>query len=129
MIRDPETGKELPPGKKGLIFGRGNQLMLGYYKRPEDTKKVIDSEGWLDTGDIGFMTYRGELKITGRAKDTIVLLGGENIEPVPIEAKIRDSEYIDHAVMVGQDQKFLGALVVPNMERLEAYCGLACLFL
>jgi len=121
VVRDPETGKEVPPGEKGVVYARGPQIMQGYYKKPEETKKIIDSEGWLDTGDIGLKTLKGEIKLTGRAKDTIVLLGGENIEPVPIENKIRDSEYIDHAVVLGQDQKFLAALVVPNLERIEAY--------
>ena len=120
-VRDPETGKSLPPGKMGVIHARGPQIMLGYYKKPEETKKAVDSDGWLNTGDLGMMTHKGEVTITGRAKDTIVLLGGENIEPVPIENKIRDSEYIDHAVVVGQDQKYLAALIVPNMERIEAY--------
>ena len=121
VIRDPETGKEMPPGQKGVVYARGDQIMQGYYKRQEETKKVIDSEGWLNTGDIGLKTWKGEIKLTGRAKDTIVLLGGENIEPVPIENKIRDSEYIDHAVVMGQNQKYLAALVVPNLERIEAY--------
>ena len=121
VIRDIDTGKEVPPGEKGVIYARGPQIMKGYYKRPEDTAKVIDSEGWFNTGDIGVKTWNGEIKLTGRAKDTIVLMGGENIEPVPIENKIRDSIYIDHAVVLGQDQKYLAALVVPNFENIEAY--------
>ncbi|MDR2588073.1 MAG: AMP-binding protein [Spirochaetales bacterium] len=121
VIRDPESGREMPPGEKGVLYARGEQIMLGYYKKPEETKKVIDSEGWLDSGDIGLKTWKGEIKLTGRAKDTIVLMGGENIEPLPIEAKIRDSEYVEHAVVLGQDQKFLAALIVPNFERLEAW--------
>jgi len=120
-IRDPETGREMLPGQQGVLYARGDQIMLGYYKKPEETKKVIDSEGWLNSGDIGLKTWKGEIKLTGRAKDTIVLLGGENIEPVPIENKIRDSEYIEHAVVLGQDQKYLAALVVPDFERIEAY--------
>ncbi|MDR2701306.1 MAG: AMP-binding protein [Spirochaetaceae bacterium] len=121
IIRDPESGKELPPGKPGILHGRGEQIMQGYYKKPELTQKAIDGEGWLNTGDIGLKTWKGEIKITGRAKDTIVLLGGENIEPVPIENKIRESEYIDLVVVLGQDQKFLAALVIPDFERIEAY--------
>ena len=120
-IRDPETGKKMKPGRKGVLFAKGVQVMQGYYKKPDETKKVLDDEGWLNTGDIGMKTLKGEIKLTGRAKDTIVLLGGENIEPVPIENKIRDSIYIDHAVVLGQDQKYLAALVVPNFENLEAY--------
>jgi long-chain acyl-CoA synthetase len=121
VFRDPDTGRQCPPGVKGVLYARGEQIMLGYYKKPDETKKIIDSEGWLDSGDIGLITWNNQIKLTGRAKDTIVLLGGENVEPVPIESKIRDSEYIDHAVVLGQDQKFLAALVVPNFERIEEY--------
>jgi len=121
VIRDPETGVEMKPGQKGVLYARGIQIMKGYYKRPEDTKKIIDSEGWLNTGDVGLKTYKGEIKLTGRAKDTIVLMGGENIEPTPIESKIRESIYIDHAMVLGQDQKYLAALVVPSLENIEAY--------
>ncbi len=67
------------------------------------------------------LTFNNELKILGRAKDTIVLLGGENVEPAPVEEKLRESEYIDQAVLLGQDQKFLAALIVPNQERIEAF--------
>jgi len=120
-IRDPDTGKEVKPGQKGVLFAKGPQVMQGYYKKPDETKKVIDSEGWFNTGDIGFKTFKGEIKLTGRAKDTIVLLGGENVEPTPIEDKIRDSIYIDHALVLGQDQKYLAALVLPNQENIENY--------
>jgi long-chain acyl-CoA synthetase len=120
-IVDLETKKELDPGEKGLIIARGPQVMLGYLKKPEETQKILNGEGWLDTGDLGMKTWTGEIKITGRAKDTIVLLGGENVEPVPIEARIRESEFIDHAVVLGQDQKFLAALIVPNFELLEKH--------
>jgi long-chain acyl-CoA synthetase len=118
-----EDGSELPPGEMGVIYVRGPQVMKGYYKRPEFTKEVLSDDGWLNTGDLGMLTHRGELKLTGRAKDTIVLLGGENIEPLPIEQKITESEFIDTAVVVGQDQKYLGALVIPNKEALEAYAN------
>ena len=61
--------------------------MLGYYRKPELTREIIDSEGWLNTGDLAMMTLQGEIRIVGRQKDTIVLLGGENVEPLPIEQK------------------------------------------
>ena len=116
-----EDGTLLPPGKQGVIYARGPQVMRGYYNRPEITAEVLDKDGWLNTGDLGMLTHRGELKLTGRAKDTIVLLGGENIEPLPIEQKITESEFIDTAVVVGQDQKYLGALIVPNQDAMERY--------
>ena len=118
-IRD-EHGTVLPPGEQGIVFLRGPQVMKGYYERPDLTSQVLSDDGWLNTGDIGMLTHSGELKITGRAKDTIVLRGGENIEPLPIEQKLRESQLIDQAAVVGHDQKFLGALVVPNEEGLRA---------
>lgn len=106
----------LPPGKKGVLFVKSDQIMKEYYKRPKETEAVL-KEGWLNTGDLAVFTYTGEFKIIGRAKETIVLLGGENIEPVPIEEKLLQSEYIDQVMVVGQDKKFLAALIVPNVEK------------
>ncbi len=119
-----EQGNELPPGKKGAVLIRGPQVMAGYFQKPEFTREVLDKEGWFDTGDLGIKTIHGELKIVGRKKDTIVLLGGENVEPVPMEMKLTESPYIDQAVIVGQDQKYLGALIVPDYDRLEEYARL-----
>jgi long-chain acyl-CoA synthetase len=118
-----DEGNSLPPGEKGVVYARGPQVMLGYYKNPEETDKVLTGDGWFNTGDLGMLTRNNELTIVGRAKDTIVLLGGENIEPAPIEEKLQESPYIDRAMIVGQDQKFLAALILPNMENLEAYAG------
>ena len=95
--------------------------MKGYYKRPDLTAKVIDKDGWLNTGDLGMMTYDNEIKITGRAKDTIVLLGGENIEPQVIESSLLGSSFIESAVVLGQDKKYLGALIVPTKDSVLAY--------
>jgi len=120
---DPDTGKVVGPGKKGEIHLKGPNVMKGYYKRPEKTSEVLTPDGWLNTGDLGMATWKGELRILGRTKETIVLLGGENIEPVPIEDTILESQYIDQVMVVGQDQKFLGALVVPNQEALEKYAA------
>jgi len=120
-LLDPDTGKEVGPGTKGVIHLKGPNIMKGYYKRPDKTAEVLSADGWLDTGDLGMITWRGELKIIGRTKATIVLLGGENVEPVPIEDTIRESEYIDQVMVVGQDQKYLAALLVANDEALEKY--------
>ncbi len=116
-----EHGKVLPPGKQGIVYARGRQVMKGYYKKPELTAAIISPDGWINTGDLGMMTHDNELKITGRVKDTIVLRGGENVEPTPIEQKIRESEWVVHAVVVGQDKKFLAALAVPNKELVIAF--------
>jgi long-chain acyl-CoA synthetase len=73
-------------------------------------------DGWLNTGDIGMMTFNDCLKILGRSKDTIVLLSGENIEPLPIEGRLTQSSLIDQCMVVGQDQKFIGVLIVPAVD-------------
>jgi long-chain acyl-CoA synthetase len=122
-IVDPESYKDLPTGSKGLILLRGPQIMQGYYNNPEATAKAIDPEGWFNTGDLGMVTRYNDLIITGRAKDTIVLTNGENIEPQPIEDVCLRSPYIDQIMLVGQDQKVLGALVVPNLEALAQWSG------
>ncbi|MBK1879234.1 AMP-dependent synthetase/ligase [Pelagicoccus mobilis] len=126
-IVDLNTGEILYPnskhkgdgrGLKGEIHLKGPQVMKGYYKNPESTEKVL-KDGWFNTGDIGMYTFNDCLKIMGRSKDTIVLLNGENLEPIPIEAKLCESPLIDQCMVVGQDRKQLGALVVPSMEGFE----------
>ena len=116
-----EDGHVLRPGEKGELLVRGPQIMKGYYNDPERTNRIIDRDGFLHTGDLAVLDARGEFSIVGRAKDTIVLSGGENIEPVPIEAALQQSEYIETAVVVGQDEKYLGALIVPAEKNVERY--------
>ncbi|MBD2354393.1 long-chain fatty acid--CoA ligase [Tolypothrix sp. FACHB-123] len=120
-IVDLETRKPLPIGERGLVLLRGPQIMQGYYQNPEATAKAIDAEGWFDSGDLGWLTPENDLVLTGRAKDTIVLTNGENIEPQPIEDACLRSPYIDQIMLVGQDQRSLGALIVPNIEALEKW--------
>jgi long-chain acyl-CoA synthetase len=116
-----DDGLVLGRCKKGNVQVRGGTVMKGYYKRDDLTKKVMTVDGWFDTGDIGMLTVDGELTLRGRKKDTIVLLGGENVEPLPIEQKINTSHYISASVVVGQDQRYLGALILPNEDDLKAY--------
>lgn len=116
-----DEGKTLPTGHKGLILVKGGQVMKGYYKKPEATAKVLSADGWLNTGDLGMLTRDNEIKITGRAKDTIVLRGGENVEPAPIEEKLRESDYIFQCMVVGQDQKYLAALIIPSQDAVLAF--------
>ncbi|NJR67322.1 MAG: long-chain fatty acid--CoA ligase [Synechococcales cyanobacterium CRU_2_2] len=122
-IVDPETRQPLPVGAQGLVLIRGAQVMQGYYKNPIATQKAIDPVGWFDTGDLGQITGHQDLIITGRAKDTIVLTNGENIEPQPIEDACLRSPYVDQIMLVGQDQKAIGALVVPNLEALKNWAA------
>ncbi|MFN6487881.1 MULTISPECIES: AMP-dependent synthetase/ligase [unclassified Nostoc] len=122
-IVDPETKAPLPIEKRGLVLLRGPQIMQGYYQNPEATAKAIDAEGWFDSGDLGWLTPQDDLVLTGRAKDTIVLTNGENIEPQPIEDACLRSPYIDQIMLIGQDQRSLGALIVPNVEALEKWAA------
>ncbi len=115
-IRDFE-GKPLSRGEKGIVWVKGPNVMKGYYKMPEKTSETIIN-GWLNTGDMGFISFNNTLTLTGRAKDTIVLLSGENIEPGPIEEKLIQSRYIDMVMITGQDKKFLTCIVYPNLEAL-----------
>ncbi len=100
----------------GKILVKGPQVMKGYLNNALATKDVLSKDGWFDTGDLGFLIPNGSLFITGRAKDTIVLSSGENIEPNPLETEILSSEFINQVQLVGQDKKCLTALVVPNFE-------------
>ena len=108
-------------GLKGIVHVRGPQVMKGYYKNPEATNKAL-KDGWMDTGDLGMINFKDTLTLTGRAKDTVVLLGGENVEPVPIENKLTESPYINQIMVVGQDQKNLGAIIVPDFPKLLEWC-------
>lgn len=120
-ILDTETGEELGEGKVGELWFKGPQVSLGYYKDEENTKKTF-SDGWLNTGDLAMITLRHHcLKIVGRSKDTIVLSGGENVEPTPVELKLNASPYIDRSMLVGQDRKQLGVLILPNKDRILEY--------
>lgn len=120
IILYPDTSRrDLGRGLRGEIHARGPQLMSGYHKDPAKTEQVL-RDGWLATGDLGVMTFNGCLKIVGRCKETIVLLGGENVEPLPIESKLLESPLIDQCMVVGQDQKQLGVLVVPSLAGFAA---------
>jgi long-chain acyl-CoA synthetase len=120
-IVDPETGRCLAWGERGLVLARGPQVMAGYWQRPEATAAVLDAESWFNTGDLGCLLPDGSLLLTGRAKDTIVLSNGENIEPGPLEDELAAWELVEQVMLVGQDQRQLGALLVPRGEVLAAF--------
>lgn len=114
-----EDGSAVPKGDTGILWIHGPQIMRGYYENPLRTKEVLSDDGWFNSGDLGHCDANGNFWITGRAKDTIVLAGGENVEPEPIETLIKTSPLIEQAVVVGQDQKALGVLIVPSKDALE----------
>lgn len=122
-VVDPDTKKPVGAGEPGIIWGRGPQIMQGYYKNPEATAAVLNDQGWFDTGDLGRINLAtGDLILTGRAKDTIVLSNGENIEPTPIEdAILGQSELIDQIMLTGQDGRRLVAIAVLKPSALAEY--------
>lgn len=122
IVDKDDLQKEIHNGKTGVVLTKGPMVMKGYYKNEEKTAQVIQN-GWFNTGDLGRKTKDGKfLQLVGRIKDTIVLRGGENIEPRPLEEKLMESEYINMVVVVGQDKPRLGALIVPNFEKLKSFC-------
>lgn len=100
----------------GEVLVKGPTVMKGYYNKPEITKEVIDSEGWLHTGDIGYLDDDNYLFITDRKKNIIVTSGGKNVAPAPIEKKLETSKYIAEVCLVGNHRKFISALIVPSYE-------------
>ena len=120
VLFSTEAGSPQRRGVKGEIHVRGPQVMKGYYKNPEATNKVL-KDGWMNTGDLGMITFNNCLKIVGRSKETVVLLGGENVEPVPIENRLLESPFIAQCMVVGQDKKYLSAIVVPSVDHLKDY--------
>ncbi len=115
-IVDPETKAPLRFRQRGLVLVRGAQVMAGYLGKPQATAKVLDEQGWFDTGDLGMLLPDGSLVLTGRLKDTIVLSSGENIEPGPLEEALVASPLLEQVMVVGQDERQLGALLVPSKE-------------
>jgi long-chain acyl-CoA synthetase len=113
----PIPGVEVRIAEDGEILVRGPNVMLGYYNKPAETAEVIDPDGWFHTGDLGSIDADGFLRITGRKKDIIVLANGKNVAPVPIEEQLKSSPYISEAVLFGDEQDVITALIVPNFEQ------------
>ncbi|MCW9706690.1 AMP-dependent synthetase/ligase [Fodinibius salsisoli] len=117
------SGEDYPSdfnSEQGEILCKGPNVMKGYWKNDEATAEMIDSEGYLHTGDVGRFN-RGNLQITDRIKHMIVNAGGKNIYPGPIEDLFKTSKWIDQLVVVGERQAYMAALVVPDFEVLEAH--------
>ena len=94
---------------------RGINVMMGYYKAPELTAEVIDRDGWFHTGDIGVFEEGKWLKITDRKKEMFKLSGGKYIAPQVIENKLKESIYIEQAMVIGENEKFASALISPKL--------------
>ncbi|HHU38720.1 MAG TPA: long-chain fatty acid--CoA ligase [Propionibacterium sp.] len=113
------VGGEVKIADEGEIWYRGPNVMQGYWNDPEGTAAAVDAEGWLHTGDVGYVDTDGYLVITDRIKDIIVTSGGKNIAPAPIEGMILADPLFEHAVVLGNNRPFVTLLVRPSLPALE----------
>ena len=116
-------GFEVKIAEDGEILCKGPGVMMGYYKAPEMTAEVIDADGWFHTGDIGTFEDGKYLKITDRKKEMFKLSGGKYIAPQMIENKLKASELIEQAMVIGVNEKFASALIAPNFVLLHDWCA------
>lgn len=121
-VGPPTRGVDVKIDSDGEICTKSPSVMMGYYKAPELTAEVIDEEGWFHTGDMGEITPEGRLKITGRKKAIFKNSFGKYINPEFVENKLKESAFIDNAMVVGENQKFAAALIIPNFGHLRSWC-------
>ncbi len=116
-------GFEVKIAADGEILCKGPGVMMGYYKAPELTAEVMDENGWFHTGDIGVLEEGKFLKITDRKKEIFKLSGGKYVAPQMIENRLKSSHLIEQVMVVGENEKFASALVVPNFPLLHEWCA------
>ena len=119
----PLPGIEVAIAPDGEILTRGPHVMKGYYRDPQRSRKCVDTDNWLHTGDIGRFTEIGLLQITDRKKDLFKLSTGKYVMPQPLEAGLISDPLVDQVLVVGAAQKFCGALIFPSLENLGAYAA------
>lgn len=117
-------GVEVKIAEDGEILCKGVNVMMGYYKAPDLTAEMIDKDGWLHTGDIGVLEEGKFLRITDRKKEMFKLSAGKYIAPQVIENKLKESFFIEQAMVIGENQKFASALLSPNFTFLHDWCSL-----
>lgn len=113
--------KELPEHTQGEILVKGPNVMSGYYLEPALTREAIDENGWFHTGDIGYLDSDGFLRITDRKKEIFKTSGGKYISPQQIENKLKESLYIQQAMVVGENQDHPSALIIPEIANIRLY--------
>ena len=113
-------GQQVKLEADGEICVKGPSVMMGYYKRPDLTAETI-IDGWLHTGDIGVFEENKFLKITDRKKELFKTSGGKYVAPQPIENKMKESPFVEQMMVVGAEQKFVGALIVPSIPNLREW--------
>lgn len=121
-VGQPLPGVEVKIADKGEVICRGHNVMMGYYKDPELTARVIDKDRWFHTGDQGKLNKHGQLILTGRLKNIFKTSFGKYVNPQLIEEKFGESPFIENIVVVGENQKFAGALISPDFGFLKGWC-------
>lgn len=106
----------------GEILTKGDCLMLGYYKNDEATKAAIDEDGWFHTGDIGTLVEGKYLKITDRKKEIFKLSTGKYVAPQMLENRLKESSFVEQAMVIGENEKIAAAIIVPNFNRIKIWC-------
>ena len=106
----------------GVIWVKGPNIMQGYYKRPEETKKVLTADGWLNTGDVGMLS-NGFLKITDRQKDIYKTSSGKYIAPQELESHFSQSDFIEYLLVIGFQKPFVSALIYPNFLAMKTWAN------
>jgi long-chain acyl-CoA synthetase len=114
-------GVEIMIDDNGEILAKGSNVMLGYYKKPTDTKEAIDRHGWFHTGDIGELIDGKYLKIKDRVKEVFKTSGGKFVAPQPIENKMKESQFIEQIMVIGENRRFAAALIIPNFVFIEKW--------
>jgi len=112
----PLPSYEMRVADDGELLAKGPSVFSGYWNKPEQTAEVFDAEGFFRTGDIGTIDDDGFIFITDRKKDLIVTAGGKNIAPQPVESELKESPYIENAVLIGDGRPFVVALLAPDPE-------------
>lgn len=114
----PIPGVMIKIAEDGEILIKGDNLMQGYYKLPEETRQSFTKDGWLKTGDIGYFDEDNYLVFKERKKHLLVLSTGKNVAPLPIEEELKKSRWIEEAIVIGDDEKFVSALIQPAYQLL-----------
>jgi len=113
-------GVEVKIAEDGEILCKGPNVMVGYYKRPDLTAEAL-KDGWFYTGDIGVMIENKFLKITDRKKELFKTSGGKYVAPTPIESKLKESPFVEQAMVVGSERKYVGSLIVPSISNVREW--------
>ena len=120
-VGQPAPGSSVRISDDGELQVKGPNVFMGYHNLPEKTAEVFTEDGWLRTGDLASIDDEGRITITGRKKDIIITAGGKNVSPIPMEQEIAKCPIVEHAVVVGDNRPFIGALVTLDPEGLAAW--------